>query len=139
MAQSVTKIDLQGKSKLYFESKNVYAQYVYVTPEFDTPIKVKLSVAGGSKGGSRSYCDVWVSWHHDRTVNLGGGRVYGVGSAFAGGFGYDRSSAAVQYAFESAGVKFEQDFAGLGSGVIIDAINALAAALGHTGGKVLAL
>jgi hypothetical protein len=112
------------------ENKSIIATYVYVTPEFATPIKCMLSVSMARSGGSRTYCDAWIS---------GIDGAYGAGSEFAGGSGYDRTSAAIETALESAGVEFQSSFAGRGESATLTAIELLAASLGYSGGKVLVL
>jgi hypothetical protein len=130
MKQAIKSINMQCNGKRYMENKSIIATYVYVTPEFATPIKCVLSVSMARSGGSRTYCDAWIRGVDD---------AYGAGSGFAGGSGYDRISAAIETALESAGVEFQASFAGRGLTATVFAIEALAASLGHSGGKVLVI
>ena len=69
---------------------------------------------------SRTYCVVWVN-------NDG---VYMSGSAFAGGYGYDRSSAAAFRALQHAGIEYDTNWGGTGQ--TEQAINAIAEHFGFT-------
>ena len=67
-----------------------------------------------------------VLWIHD-----GMKEVYQEGGAFAGGYGYDKQSAAAAGAFAMAGVTLSEDINGRGMSSVETALKALAVALGH--------
>ena len=71
---------------------------------------------------SRNYCAVWVN---GKGRHLGGG-------GYAGGYGYDRPSAAVQIALENAGISLSEQIAGVGDSAVEQALLAVAVALGYS-------
>ena len=73
------------------------------------------------KNGSVVYCIVWIS----------GGEKYGRGVGRAGGYGYDKHSAALADALSDAGVAIDSDISGRGEGAEQDAIKAIGEALGY--------
>jgi hypothetical protein len=82
---------------------------------------------GRSTSASVVYCSVWVS----PPVTSEYPAVSGRGTA--GGSGYHKESAALEDAFTSAGVTFEQYFGGCGDSAMQKAIEAAAAFLGVEG------
>ena len=69
---------------------------------------------------ARHYACIWV--HDDISYGYGGGN--------AGGYGYDRGSAAAQEAMHDAGITIDQQIDGRGQGAILEAIKAIAEAAG---------
>ena len=65
--------------------------------------------------GSRVYCCLWVFTR---------GPVIG-GSGFAGGYGYDRASAAVSEAITAAGYELTRDIAGVGDTAVCEALKTI--------------
>jgi len=83
---------------------------------------------GRSSSASTVYCNIWVRR-----------APYGAASGKAGGYGYDRKSAAVSSAMDNLGVKLYQDdgikpasIAGVGDDAIRTALMAVAVALGYS-------
>lgn len=68
--------------------------------------------------GSVAYCALWVF-----------GGAYGRGLGKAGGYGYHKPSAALSEAVSDAGIKLSQSINGVGDGVMIDAVEAIARAV----------
>lgn len=64
---------------------------------------------------SRCYACLWTY----------GNGIYKSGSAYAGGYGYHRGSAAAAYAIENAGYILSEDIAGRGNGAIREAVEAI--------------
>jgi hypothetical protein len=77
---------------------------------------------GRSSNSSVVYCCIWVA----------GKGLYFSGSGHAGGYGYDKRSAAVGDAIHSMGIKLEKDISGVGDGAVREGLLAIASALGAT-------
>ena len=73
------------------------------------------------KNGSVVYCIVWIS----------GDNKYGRGVGRAGGYGYDKSSAALGSAISDAGITLSQSIDGVGESAEREAILAIGEALGY--------
>ena len=69
---------------------------------------------------ARHYACIWV---HDDVA-------YGYGGGNAGGYGYDRGSAAAQEAIKDAGIELSESIDGRGQGAILAAVKAIAEAAG---------
>lgn len=69
--------------------------------------------------GSVAYACVWI--HDDK--------IHASGSGKAGGYGYDKESAAVAEALENAGVTLSENIAGVGQHALRDALEATARAV----------
>lgn len=89
---------------------------------------------GRSSTASTVYCNIWVYG-----LKFDGGTIYGSASGKAGGYGYDKKSAAVSNALDNLGVKLYQDdgikptsIAGVGDSAIREALLAVAVALGYS-------
>lgn len=80
---------------------------------------VTVRTYGTTTNGSNSAC-VWIH----------GDNYHKSGSGHASGYGYHRTSQAVGYALENAGVVLSEDIGGRGEGAIESAIMAVAEALG---------
>lgn len=79
------------------------------------PIDVRWYMARHRDGASPVYCSVWIySGDHSS------------GRGKASGCGYDKESAALEYALMSAGFRFSRSFGGAGDRAIEDAIHAVA-------------
>jgi hypothetical protein len=80
--------------------------------------------AGASRNASRIYCAIWAIKDQSRGI-------HGFGIGWAGGYGYDKKSAALGEAIDDAGIKLAQRIDGVGENAMIDAIRAIGAALGY--------
>ena len=89
--------------------------------ELDTAVSVRLWM-GRSSNASVVYATAWIFDPENRDVRGGHGK--------AGGYGYDKRSAAIEAAFDSAGVTFERSFGGAGESASRAAILAVARAAG---------
>lgn len=89
---------------------------------FATPIEARWYM-GRSNSASTVYCSVWI-----RTRD---GQRYISGNGSAGGYGYDKFSAAFDDALRSAGVKLEKSCGGCGDGPMRKAMLAVAKACGY--------
>ena len=76
---------------------------------------------GRSSSSSVVYSSIWVH----------GPDVWYSGRGKAGGGGYHKASAAVDSAIESAGITLDQSIHGVGDGAIMEALEAIAEALGY--------
>lgn len=74
---------------------------------------------GRSRNASRVYCSVW--------LRDGEG---GAGHGTASGYGYDKKSAALSEALESAGITLSKDISGVGESAMRDALVAVVIAMG---------
>lgn len=96
-----------------FTKGGFYEQLTVLNEEFRTILRLKWYTTG-----KRNYCCAF----HDQ----------GNGGGAAGGFGYDRASAAAQTALEASGLVFSEPFAGRGRYKMEAAITAAARKLnGH--------
>lgn len=84
---------------------------------------------GRSSTASTVYCNLWIH----------GGSIHGAASGKAGGYGYDKKSAAVSSALDNLGVKLYPDggikpanIAGVGDSAIRTALLAVAVSLGYS-------
>lgn len=138
----VVKIDPQENGKNLSPEKEQIARYDFVAPnpKFDPrdsyyskqrytrPLTVRVWMARGASA-SVVYATVWASSRDGKT------RLAGHGSA--GGYGYDKTSAAIDAAFTSAGVTMERPFNGCGESVAEIAMESLAKRLGWKTGQLL--
>ena len=84
----------------------------------DTIIDVRVYM-GKSASASTVYAAIWIK-----------GEKWGVGTGSAGGYGYDKRSAAIAEALSHAGVKLSMDIGGRGDGLVMEALKAIGAAIG---------
>ena len=89
---------------------------------------------GRSSTASTVYCNIWV-----HGLKFGGGTIHGAASGKAGGYGYDKKSAAVGSALDNLGINLYQDdgikpvsINGVGDTAIREALLAVAVALGYS-------
>ena len=75
----------------------------------------------------RHYACVWM--HGNAAWDGFDGYMWRSGSAYAGGYGYHRSSAAAAWAIKAAGVDLSEDIAGRGDQAIAAAVEAIARAI----------
>jgi hypothetical protein len=89
----------------------------FVSTKLDTVIDARWWM-GKARSASIVYCSVWINPPgHDEASGYG----------TAGGYGYHKESAALEEAFESAGLKFAASFGGGGDHAMRKAIEAVAA------------
>lgn len=103
------------------KENHFYGGYTVVTMrngKFDTPIDLRFYGTG-----SMNYACIW--WRDDRKG------VYSSGTGSAGGYGYDRESAAAFEAFANAGVEYSTRWGGMGNTMIREALELLARKLGY--------
>ncbi len=82
---------------------------------------------GRSSGASVVYCVIW--------INQAGSWATGTGTA--GGYGYDKKSAAVASAIDSAGIRLAQSISGVGSEAIRSALLAIADYMGAKDARIV--
>lgn len=75
---------------------------------------------GRSANASTVYASVWINTSEVHTS----------GKGKAGGYGYHKVSAAIDDAINSAGIALDTDISGVGNSAILDALTAIANALG---------
>lgn len=88
---------------------------------FHVPITVKCWM-GKSRTASVVYACIWVD----------GDKLYWSGKGQAGGWGYDKQSAAIDGAIQNAGIDLGYHFGGSGSSAVKTALEKMASALGYT-------
>lgn len=92
------------------------------------PVRVKWWMSR-SRNATRVYCSIWVNvpqFHQAKRTPV----TYFGGHGFAGGCGYDKKSAALAAAIDSAGIKLSQDIDGRGDSAVREAIRAIGDACG---------
>jgi len=116
MKANIDKMRETNKS-LRFRDKELIHGYK-VLNDRDTIIDVRLYM---SRSGSASvvYCALWIQASH-----------YGCGAGKAGGYGYEKKSAAVGDAISDSGISLDSDIDGRGEYAIIEALEAIAQSLG---------
>ena len=99
----------------------------YITRQWAVDCRLYMSRSGD--GASPIYCNLWIH----------GGSIHGAASGKAGGYGYDKKSAAVSSALDNIGARLYQDdgiksayIAGVGDTAIREALLAVAVALGYS-------
>jgi len=109
----------------HYDNKAQIKCYIVVSKhngQYVEPITVRV---WQNKGAERVYASIWVS--HTTLC---------AGTGFAGGYGYDKTSAAIGRAIKSAGIRIKSsetgldaDIGGRGDSAIRDALEAIAKAL----------
>jgi hypothetical protein len=94
----------------YLPKKNYYGSH------FTCPVIIR---AYGTQ--AMNYCCLWVN----------DGKRHASGSGSAGGYGYHRTSAAVNEAIRAAGIKLDKDIGGVGDSAIEEAAQAIAEYFGY--------
>ena len=103
----------------YSGKKEMMKTFNVVTDTLKEIITVRCYM-GRSAGASAVYAAIW--------VNTRG--YYSSGKGKAGGYGYHKVSAAIGDAINSAGIALDTDISGVGNSAILDALTAIANALG---------
>jgi len=116
MKMKATIVSENHNAKISYDRKELVRAYVVLSGNKEV-IRVKLFM-GRSSQASVFYCNFFVI-----------GLQSGAGSA--GGGGYDKQSAALACAIDSAGIKLSEDISGVGPGAIRDALGAIMEALDY--------
>ena len=109
-----------GKSVGRIREKGFIGGYKLVTTEKANLIRVDVRFYAAPRG-SVVYCIVWIS----------GNNKWGRGVGRAGGYGYDKRSAALGAALDDAGIMLSEDISGRGDCAEWEAIRAIGDALGY--------
>lgn len=126
----------QNKAKNYSQDKETISKFVIVDKSTERTIVDCRLYMGRSSNSSVVYASIWVNIKDSKKPK---DWVYGFtsGTGSAGGWGYHKSSAAVQNALTSAGIelydkdKTRQYIDGVGDGAIREALLAVAYAAGN--------
>lgn len=105
----------------YSGKKEMIKTFNVVTDALKEIITVRCYM-GRSASASTVYASIW--------INASG--IYTSGKGKAGGYGYDKTSAAIGEAISSAGVSLDSDISGVGDGAILEALRAIAEAIGFS-------
>lgn len=129
MDNKLTRIEPKDGLRTYPKQYQKFwdRQRVYHYLGLDSRGEVILRVAVGynSNGGAVA------------SVRFSTPEVYGWGNGRATGYGYDKKSAAIEYALEDAGLLLAQGIAGCGDGAIRGALNAVLEHLSPEGFKLI--
>lgn len=99
---------------------------VYSRGELLQPVKVRWYMGRKADGAGRVYCSVWI---HGRGTEC-------AGHGWAGGYGYDKESAAFESALGGAEVTLSESIGGAGDTATRAALESIVRAMGYSG-KVL--
>lgn len=99
----------------------------YKARSVDTIVDCRLYMERSSNA-STVYCALWVHGRPNR---------YGTGTGTAGGWGYDKQSAAVASAIKSAGITLENSISGVGDDAVRQALLAIADYLGAVDARII--
>ena len=111
-----TIVSENHNANMAYDSKELIKAYVVLSGNKEV-IRVKLFM-GRSRNASAVYCNFFI---------IGGAS----GAGSASGYGYDKQSAAVSAAIESAGIELSEDIGGVGPSAIREALGAIMKALGY--------
>ena len=103
----------------YGDKKELIKTFNVVTDGLKEVITVRCYM-GRSASASTVYASIWVNAPDIHTS----------GKGKAGGYGYHKASAAIGDAINSAGITLDTDISGVGNSAILDALTAIANALG---------
>ncbi len=93
---------------------------VWTGKEIEIPMDVRFYM-GHARSASRVYCAIW--WSH--------GDLYSNGTGQAGGYGYDKKSAAMDSALRSSGIMVKTSISGVGDSAMEDVLTAFAKYCGY--------
>jgi hypothetical protein len=102
-------------NRSYRKENHFYGEYQVMALNDDGTICRKISCRLYSTQ-AMNYCCVWIS-KAGETIS---------GSGSAGGYGYNRMSAAVSEALKQCGYTFDKEIAGVGESAVVDALKAIA-------------
>lgn len=111
-----TIVSENHNAKISYDQKELVRAYVVLSGNKEV-IRVELFM-GRSSQASVFYCNFFV-------IGLQSG------AGTAGGYGYDKQSAAVSHAIKSAGIELSKDISGIGPTAIWEALGAIMEALGY--------
>ena len=103
----------------YKGQKELVKSYNVITDTLREIIMARCYM-GRSASASTVYASIWIN----------ASDVHTSGKGKAGGYGYHKESAAIAAAIESAGIALDTDISGVGNSAILDALTAIANALG---------
>lgn len=126
MKAKITKREHDGKIRQNRKEDKLLYEYAAIMPALsdmrENPPSARAIVTLRVYGtGAMNYACLWARDAGGAISISGGGR--------AGGYGYHRASAAVQAAFDDAGIQLSEDIGGRGDRAIEEAVYALARAL----------
>lgn len=128
----LTTFEHTGKIASNRKEKNFVAQYTVVALATDNTMRDIIQARIYSTP-SRHYACIWVKSNSGMAQdNALANGVYVSGGGYAGGGGYHRASAAMQMAIDDAKIVLKEDIDGRGEGAMIDALKAIARALGYS-------
>lgn len=81
--------------------------------------------------GSKNYAAFWLHSHYDKGTKKHQAINWASGTGNAGGYGYDRESAAAHYAIKASGVELSDPVDGRGDSAVRDALLSIARYLGY--------
>ena len=108
-----------SNAKNYADKKETVHTYNVITDGLENVITARCYM-GRSASASTVYASIWIKspGYHSS------------GKGEASGYGYHKGSAAIGAAIESAGISLDTDISGVGNSAILDALTAIANALG---------
>ena len=112
--------ELAGNGKNYGHKKELIQTFNVITDTLKEIITVRCYM-GRSASASVVYASIWVY----------GPEHFASGTGKAGGYGYHKSSAAIGDAIKSAGIELSKDIEGVGDSAVIEALGAIAEAMGY--------
>ena len=112
--------ELENNGKNYGCKKELIKTENVVSNTLKELITVRCYM-GRSANASVVYASIWV--HGPEHFTSGTGK--------AGGYGYHKSSAAIGDAIKSAGIELSKDIEGVGDSAVIEALGAIAEAMGY--------
>lgn len=99
------------------EQTHALAVVAVKSGKFAQPVTVRWWMSRTADGASPVYCSIWTDG--------------GAGHGRARGYGYDKRSAALAAALDSAGITLSKSIAGVGDSATREAVGAIARALGY--------
>lgn len=131
MQATLNTFEHTGKIASNRKEKNFTAQYTVVALATDNTLR-DIIQARIYQTASRAYACVWARSNSGMAQdNAFANGVFVSGGAYAGGYGYHRASAALEGALNDAGIVLSEAIEGRGEGAMIEALKAVAAALGY--------
>jgi len=104
---------------------NAYSIVAHDGDELHEAVVLRVYM-GRSRTASRVYASLWAFGPH-------GAEIYTAGHGQAGGGGYHKASAATHDAIKAAGFELSESIHGRGTEPMLDALQALAVAMGYSG------
>jgi hypothetical protein len=126
------KVTLPKKAtecRTWYDKKEMISAYIGIVIKDNKPcdtVTVKFFM-GRSSNSSTVYCNFWID-NKDENGNF----IYCNGAGKAGGYGYDKTSSAFQYALNNAGIVASENIAGVGSTAIKRMIEGIIESQGYS-------